>query len=204
MPSWTSSLPPAPPFTPMVSSAGAQMEEHLLCCCCHTYWLRCFHDHIISCRGRLTSFYETAVPELEKAVKKRNFDDKRSAHSAFFLLDKKVKASHIENCKVLINDWPDEFWKLSRTFRQASWGLVEETVPLLSQDGGYGSHAAASHVFTADPGGVRHPHQHAINRHLRRIWVVHKDINTTIFFLPAGEKICKRLQKSFYNILHLF
>lgn len=121
-----------------------------------------------------------------------------------FLLDKKVKASHIENCKVLINDWPDEFWKLSRTFRQASWGLVEETVPLLSQDGGYGSHAAASHVFTADPGGVRHPHQHAINRHLRRIWVVHKDINTTVFFLPAGEKICKRLQKSFYNILHLF
>lgn len=46
------------------------------------------------------------MPDLEKAVKKRNFDDKRSAHSAFFffLLDKKVKASHVENCKALIND----------------------------------------------------------------------------------------------------
>lgn len=36
---------------------------------------------------------------------------------------------------------------------------MEETVPLLSQDGGHGSHAAASHVSTADPGEVRRPHQ---------------------------------------------
>uniref|UniRef100_A0A3Q3FUA5 Activating signal cointegrator 1 complex subunit 2 n=1 Tax=Labrus bergylta TaxID=56723 RepID=A0A3Q3FUA5_9LABR len=34
-----------------------------------------FHAHIFS-TCRLTSFYETAVPDLEKAVRKRNFDDK--------------------------------------------------------------------------------------------------------------------------------
>ncbi|XP_041643228.1 activating signal cointegrator 1 complex subunit 2 [Cheilinus undulatus] len=33
-----------------------------------------FHSH--SFLSRLTSFYETAVPDLEKAVRKRNFDDK--------------------------------------------------------------------------------------------------------------------------------
>lgn len=33
-----------------------------------------FHSH--GFLSRLTSFYETAVPDLEKAVKKRNFDDK--------------------------------------------------------------------------------------------------------------------------------
>ncbi|XP_042369729.1 activating signal cointegrator 1 complex subunit 2-like [Plectropomus leopardus] len=33
-----------------------------------------FHSHCFL--SRLTSFYETAVPDLEKAVKKRNFDDK--------------------------------------------------------------------------------------------------------------------------------
>ena len=27
--------------------------------------------------GRLASFYETVVPEMEKAVRKRNFDNKR-------------------------------------------------------------------------------------------------------------------------------
>lgn len=36
---------------------------------------------------------------------------------------------------------------------------MEETVPLLPQDGGHGSHAAASHVSTAHPGGVRRPRQ---------------------------------------------
>lgn len=36
---------------------------------------------------------------------------------------------------------------------------MEETVPLLSQDGGHGSHAAASHVLTADPGRVSRPHR---------------------------------------------
>lgn len=34
---------------------------------------------------------------------------------------------------------------------------MEEVVPFLSQDGGDGSPAAASHLFTADPGGVRRP-----------------------------------------------
>ncbi|KAM7415629.1 hypothetical protein PAMA_017926 [Pampus argenteus] len=33
-----------------------------------------FHSH--GFLGRLTSFYETAVPDLEKALRKRNFDDK--------------------------------------------------------------------------------------------------------------------------------
>ncbi|XP_068613311.1 activating signal cointegrator 1 complex subunit 2-like [Brachionichthys hirsutus] len=33
-----------------------------------------FHDH--SFLSRLTSFYETAVPDLEKALRKRHFDDK--------------------------------------------------------------------------------------------------------------------------------
>lgn len=79
---------------------------------------------------------------------------------------------------------------------------MEETVPLLSQDGGHGSHAAASHVFTADPGGVRHPHQHAIDGHLRRIWVVHKDINANVFFsLLQGRKcanVCRRASATFY------
>lgn len=39
--------------------------------------LKAFTDHFVSCCGRLSSFYETAVPDLEKAVRKRNFDDKR-------------------------------------------------------------------------------------------------------------------------------
>lgn len=40
-------------------------------------WLtKAFRDHFVLCPGRLTSFYETTVPDLEKAVRKRNFDDK--------------------------------------------------------------------------------------------------------------------------------
>merc|ERR1719419_2145407 len=33
-----------------------------------------FHSH--GFLSRLASFYETAIPELEKALRKRNFDDK--------------------------------------------------------------------------------------------------------------------------------
>lgn len=84
------------------------------------------------------------MPDLEKAVKKRNFDDKRSAHSA----------RHTKKRKVQTNDRLDGCRQ-----SQAPGGLVEETVALLPQDGGHGSHAAASHVFTADPGGVRRPQQ---------------------------------------------
>lgn len=39
--------------------------------------LKAFDDLFIFHSGRLSSFYETAVPDLEKAVRKRNFDDKR-------------------------------------------------------------------------------------------------------------------------------
>lgn len=39
--------------------------------------LKAFDDLFIFRSGRLSSFYETAVPDLEKAVRKRNFDDKR-------------------------------------------------------------------------------------------------------------------------------
>jgi len=45
-----------------------------------TVWriaLKLFYDHYVFSVCRLTSFYETAVPDLEKAVRKRNFDDKR-------------------------------------------------------------------------------------------------------------------------------
>lgn len=58
---------------------------------------------------------------------------------------------------------------MSQILLQASGGFVEEIVSLLSQDGGDGSHAAASHLFTADPGGVRGPHHHIISMHLSRI-----------------------------------
>lgn len=44
---------------------------------------KAFHDHFVFCPGRLTSFYETAVPDLEKAVRKRNFDDKGWVPAAF-------------------------------------------------------------------------------------------------------------------------
>ncbi|XP_070690557.1 activating signal cointegrator 1 complex subunit 2 [Pempheris klunzingeri] len=56
-----------------------------------------FHSH--GFLSRLTSFYETAVPDLEKAVRKRNFDDKglqedlwkRLSHSC----RKMVETSHL-------------------------------------------------------------------------------------------------------------
>ncbi|KAG8011720.1 Activating signal cointegrator 1 complex subunit 2 [Nibea albiflora] len=41
-----------------------------------------FHSH--GFLSRLTSFYETAVPDLEKAVRKRNFDDKRGENMQTF------------------------------------------------------------------------------------------------------------------------
>lgn len=44
---------------------------------------------------------------------------------------------------------------MSIIFFKSSRGLVEEVVPLLSQDGGDDSPAAASHMFTANPRGVR-------------------------------------------------
>lgn len=47
---------------------------------------KAFDDLFVFCSGRSSSFYETAVPDLEKAVRKRNFDNKRWGPAAFFYL----------------------------------------------------------------------------------------------------------------------
>lgn len=56
-----------------------------------------FHSH--GFLGRLTSFYETAVPDLEKALKKRNFDDKSLQEDLWKRLShscrKMVETSHL-------------------------------------------------------------------------------------------------------------
>lgn len=56
-----------------------------------------FHSH--SFLDRLTSFYETAVPDLEKALRKRNFDDKGVQEDAWKRLShscrKMVETAHL-------------------------------------------------------------------------------------------------------------
>lgn len=71
--------------TPMTMSQQ-ELAELILYLCDSTTTIHAFLDifpaacstfHSHGFLSRLTSFYETAVPDLEKAVKKRNFDDKR-------------------------------------------------------------------------------------------------------------------------------
>ncbi|XP_028269383.1 activating signal cointegrator 1 complex subunit 2 [Parambassis ranga] len=56
-----------------------------------------FHSH--GFLNRLTTFYETAVPDLEKAIKKRNFDDKALQEDAWRRLShscrKMVEMAHL-------------------------------------------------------------------------------------------------------------
>uniref|UniRef100_A0A672ZNM3 Activating signal cointegrator 1 complex subunit 2 n=1 Tax=Sphaeramia orbicularis TaxID=375764 RepID=A0A672ZNM3_9TELE len=59
-----------------------------------------FHSH--SFLSRLTSFYETTVPDLEKAVKKRNFDDKRRQEDLWKRLSHSCRKM-IETCHLLLH-----------------------------------------------------------------------------------------------------
>lgn len=59
-----------------------------------------FHSH--GFLSRLTSFYETAVPDLEKAVKKRNFDDRRLQEDLWKRLSHSCRKM-IETCHLLLH-----------------------------------------------------------------------------------------------------
>lgn len=68
---------------------------------------------------------------------------------------------------------------------------MEKVITLLSQDGGNRSPAAAAHLFTANPGGVRSSN---LCMDLSRIPITHTHTHTLINSADAcclaGEKSC--------------
>lgn len=76
---------------------------------------------------------------------------------------------------------------------------MEEVIPLLPQDGGDGSPAAASHLFTADFRRVKYQ----ILFKSVAGWV-NKHERTKSCCYAAGERTCRRVQRRSCNISHPF
>lgn len=74
---------------------------------------------------------------------------------------------------------------------------MEEVIPFLSQNGGDISHAAASYLFTANPGRVRYQNSTRLNRLTLLTWIEIQQV----FVALQGRKhanVCRGASSTFH------